>query len=348
MIAYISFYLYISFLSFNDFIKKSKIIKLFFYISVVLFVGLRGNVGTDTHRYIEAFKYGISDVFSSDIFSLRLPYSEYGFILLNSIVKTFTNNYNILFIIIALLTYYFIFSSLNYYSKYFYIGFLVYFLRFMLLRDFNQIRAGLAISIVIYAIRFISKKKLIKYLFWIIIASSIHISTIIALPFYWISQIKFQKKHILFLIILSIIVNFTSFPILLAKYVFDLFSLGTSYVTGSLAYSSGLDNPVIWYQLLILIMYSFFEKILSIKQKEYYIIRNLYLFSILFLIIFNDLAVIGGRLSTIFATLEIFIIPSLFYVFKNKILLNILVIISLTILFYANIYSRLGSVYYYF
>ena len=54
-----------------------------------------------------------------------------------------------------------------------------------------------------------------------------------------------------------------------------------------------------------------FEPILKDRQKGYYIIRNAYLYSTVLLLLTCNMGEIGGRLATIFATCEIFILPAL-------------------------------------
>ena len=80
----------------------------------------------------------------------------------------------------------------------------------------------------------------------------------------------------------------------------------------------GMRNPMIYFQCFILLFYTFLEKRLAPLNKYYYIIRNAYLYSTMILICFCTYKVLSARTSSMFATLEFAIIPSLIYMFNKK------------------------------
>lgn len=83
-------------------------------------------------------------------------------------------------------------------------------------------------------------------------------------------------------------------------------------------YSATLANPMIYYQCLFLLLFTFYENKLKGKIKYYYLIRSAYFYSTFLLIILYDYAIIAGRTSTIFATYEMIIVPSLLFVLKGS------------------------------
>ena len=105
------------------------------------------------------------------------------------------------------------------------------------------------------------------------------------------------------------------------------------------AYSNDLTNPVIWYQIFILFIWTFFEERLSKLTNHYYTIRNAYFYSTVILIVLCQYAILAGRISTIFATYEMIIVPLLIVLFpkNNRILAHIGVAAFYAVFMYLNI-----------
>lgn len=74
-------------------------------------------------------------------------------------------------------------------------------------------------------------------------------------------------------------------------------------------------------------------------NQYYYVIRDGYFYSTLILITFCSFTALSGRTSTMFATLEFSIIPSLVYLFdkKERVAALFLMGIALSAIFYMNI-----------
>lgn len=70
----------------------------------------------------------------------------------------------------------------------------------MLFVSFNLVRQIIATVIILYAFTYISKNSFLKYCLFIILASLFHFSAIIFIPFYFITQLRFDMKiHLIFL-----------------------------------------------------------------------------------------------------------------------------------------------------
>src|SRR5574340_297309 len=101
----------------EKFIKDRKIVFLLSFCSLVLltlFAGLRSYVGPDQATYEDIF-LEVPSIFewSDNWDSLKDIHGEYGYLLVNSIVKLCANNSALLFIVIALIA-----VSINIYSYY--------------------------------------------------------------------------------------------------------------------------------------------------------------------------------------------------------------------------------------
>ncbi|MGL5459948.1 MAG: EpsG family protein [Cetobacterium sp.] len=336
--------------SWIDIFKSSKYLKKIVYTcSSVILIGVatfRNEVGTDSKNYIDAFKY-IGKITLNPT-EVKFVYSDKGFIFLTSIIKEIFNSVEFYFFLISLTTILIIIYTLYKMTSYPLIGLLVYYIRFYFLRDLNQMRAGLAIAILM--ITFLSLNKKIKTIFIIFISSIIHKSCIL-----WITVLalnkKLSNKIVILIITISIFFNYIIYRnVYFINSIIEKTGVPKAYISGEygLISSKGFKNPILYYQLIILFVYMFLGKSLRSKFNNYDLLKNIYLISILFFLLFMPWSSLAGRTSTIFATVEIFIIPSFIYAFKRKIIINFLILIILNLMAYINIFLRLGNEYNYF
>ena len=188
--------------------KNSKIIAFLFLVFMwLLFWGNYKNAD-----YINYYNFFISYTFGGNI----ILSSEIGYQLLNKVIAYFTNDFAVFRLIISLLGLGLISSTVEKYTKYTGIVYVLYFI-YPFLLDIVQIRNFLAMSIFIFSIRYlISEKKEdnFKYILCILIASSIHYAAILYLPLIFIS--KFKAKGLIYvsfaLMVISVLLMYTNIP----------------------------------------------------------------------------------------------------------------------------------------
>lgn len=318
---------------------KQRIVLLYLLaFLMVLFIGLRGECGTDSLNYITYFKDSTDSLWNWK--GVEKEYAEYGFYFLSVLIKSVFDNVHFYFIVISLLTISLLVSSLKRLCLLPIFGFCIYFMRFLLARDMNQIRQALAIMVVIYALRFIINGNIRKFFLVILLATTIHYSIIIVFPFVLLYKLRLSFKKACSLLIFSGIIGWLLGISVKALLLSTNLSLILNYVGDE---DLGLHNPVIYYQVSLCLFFFYFEKKLSAIQEGYFIIRNAYLYSTIILLLTCNLGVIGGRLATIFATCEIFIIPSLIYVVHPKRYAYAGLIVLMSIFFFLN-YVKLMEV----
>lgn len=337
MIVYFVTYLFLIINSFFTWLprKNGIIILVFILLYLTVLVGFRENAGPDSLRYVDFFYNNTSTIPTLD-FNIR-QYSEKGFYLLSVFIKTIYPHHLLYFCIIAFITFWFYYKSIKKISIYPLITICIYYVRFLPFREMNQIRGGLAISIIIYALVYLIDGNKRRYIYAVLIASLIHISSIIALPYVLLCNTRINTKKIIYLISLAFIFGFG----------LSTFLQNILLNTGNIIFQtyigetgSGFTNPILYFQIGICILYSHYEKRLKPVQKGYNIIKNAYLYSVLILCLTAGLGSIGGRLSTIFATCEIFIIPSFILVFKQKYIGYACIMCLTTLVFLLN-YNRM-------
>lgn len=320
LVVYIIFLLFCILIS-NSKAEQKSIILAITCTVLSLSIGYRDFIWPDTDAYFITFKHYTPNIFDYSISNKQMGFNEKGFFFLGVLVKTFTDNYQIYFLFIGALSMFFLYKDLRRYSIYPLIGLCAYLARFFMNRNLVQIRAGLAYLIVIWGIKYIHEKKMWHYILLVWIASLIHFSAWIALPLYFICNwIHISKKIIVWGLIMAFIIGgFFQEPI--STFVIDNASdlNVTTYTQGTyITEAKGLANPMIYFQCFLLLAYTFLEKKLAPVTTYYYVIRDGYFYSTLILICFCSFTALSGRTSSLFATLEFAIIPSLVYMFEKK------------------------------
>lgn len=322
--------------------KYKTYLLLFSFSLLSLIMGLRNPyIWADTQVYMIGFNDGptLSTMTSNDE---PIGYSEKGFFYLSVFLKTIRDGVTSYLLAISVLSFFLLYKFDKKYCIFPLIALCIYLARFGVGRNFMQIRAGLAIPIVLLSIKYIYDKSLWKFLILIFIGYNIHHSALLALPLYLVNYIKLNKLHIFLGILISFIIAGllgTNVKFLISNSDF-VQEMAASYVdeNGEKAYSQSLANPMIYYQCCVLFLFTIFERKLASLCKYYYIIRSGYFYSTVLLIVLCQYAILSGRTSTIFATFEMIIIPLFAYLFQKNIrkIYFVVLMMIFSIFFYLN------------
>lgn len=312
-------------------------------ISLAIGAGFRDLfIWPDTMVYAYGFMYHTPEVTDFSITTKPYGYSEKGFYFLQVLIKTLIDNVTVFFVVVSAITFYFLYKDFKQYSIFPLIGLCVYISRFIIGRNFVQIRAGLAYAILMLSIKYIFEKNWKRYFLIVFIAWLFHRSCIVAVPLYFICNwIHVKKWHIYVALIFSFLIGIfgQGFVHTLVEDNASDLSVGERYTDagGETKQLEGLGmrNPMIYFQCFILLSYTLLEKRLAPLNKYYYILRNAYLYSTMILICFCTYKVLSARTSSMYATLEFAIIPSLIYMFnkKNRYFAFLITGIILTVIF---------------
>lgn len=296
--------------------KYRKLVLLVLCLLFCLFAGFRDpEFWPDTDRYLQAYE-SMTNIFNFNPSNEGVMeiYSEKGFHFISSIIKTFSDSDVFYLLCLSILSFYFLYKFLRGYCIYPLIGFCIYLSRFFLSRNMMQIRAALAIIIVLCFTNLVRERKFRKYLLIVLLASSLHYSVLMFLPAYYVCKISMSRKQIVISILLTIMIAVFVANVFVSYFlnIPEINALMYVYVDeNNYGYSAGLTNPMIYYQICLLLFYTYQENDIKENDENYYIIRSMYLFGTILLIVFNLFAVLAGRLSTIFSSYEMLMIPSL-------------------------------------
>ena len=302
---YIFLLIILLFIALLDILLKKNFFVYFSAIILAIIAGIRGEyVGIDTEAYINDYN-AVLKGFSP------MNSTEFGFVGLEKIFSALNFPVWLFLLFISILTFFILCYCFVEFSGYF-AGLVMayYYARFYISRDFNQIRSSLSAALILVSLKYVKEKKLVKFIFIILIGNLIHSGTWIALviyPSYFFIWKKLKSKIlILYPLILSffIILSQTISPIL-EKFAQSL-DKGSVYITSEYyTQGSGLSNPVMWMQIFISLIAVYLGVKFSTQENENLkLVITSYIISTLILVLFNQYRMLGGRLSTMFATVE--------------------------------------------
>ncbi|MDY0193881.1 MAG: EpsG family protein [Aliarcobacter butzleri] len=308
MIPYIIIYSFSLILLISSYLdrKNTKLYYIIFLYFLILFAGLRYNIGVDYQSYIDFFNLILS---GQDI------YMEDSFILLVKFINFIGGTEQLLFFIYAFLTITFTSKFIEYFSQnkvlslYIYFTFAVFYFA-----SFNGVRQALAVAIFVYSIKFIIEKNLLKYILFIVIATFIHKTAILMLPLYFILNKKLNIMKFFFIALgYYVILQFFEQLIL-------FIGISQAYLNNFDSIEGNGINPFVY---LLCLMFIFLYKV----DFQYKVLGlNLIFFAIL-LGITPLLTTIPStyivRMTSYFTFGILFILPNLMIVFNNKNLKNI-------------------------
>ena len=170
-------------------------LKWLLYLGVLpmflLYVLRASNVGGDTPGYVRMFQDILPDVDFVDLFtSKQTKGEEYGYLVYAKVISLFTNDYTIYFLINGLV----VFGSLMHFAKRYTKNPLIFFFLFVTLGTYSFVLTGLrqslAIAVCLWAVDMVKKKKFLRFLLMVYLASLFHKSAIVFIAIYPFSKLK--------------------------------------------------------------------------------------------------------------------------------------------------------------
>lgn len=190
----------------------------------------------------------------------------------------------------------------------------------------NQMRQMMALSIILYTIKFIEEKDWKKYFFWILIAAGIHNSALIMLPCYFLRDIKLRSpKKTIGLLALVISIAYFFGPAIIENVLRN-----TTY-GWMLNFEAGeVDNMIInlLFRVALLVGCIFYMRSVLRKNKKYEVLYWISIIGILFQII-SVYATSVARITTFFYAIFIFLVPLAITNISNR---SVRIIAKLTII----------------
>lgn len=148
------------------------------FLPMYLVNALMSYVGGDYGNYFRYFQRIVSG---------QEQEVEIGYKWICLLVSKLNLEFQWVYIILCMISYGILIICVKKYSQNYVISYLMFFFNgYFALLGLNQIRQFVSVVVILYAMDYIYKKNLFKYLIAVAIATCFHISAIIMLPFYWI------------------------------------------------------------------------------------------------------------------------------------------------------------------
>lgn len=217
MVIYLVLFVMLFFFSIHGVGKRMMLLIL---LALSLILGFRDSqIGVDTINYVDYYNE------TSDIFE---GYMEIGWniiVVFCKILGLSAYGCNFVVALISLVPFYYLAKIYN--DKYIngYVLFFLYSLSFYFLM-FNGMRQHCAISVLLIGYYYLSEKRLMLFCICLILASSIHISSLLALAMLFIHKIKLSMTKVIWSLLLSFVIGIflgeAFFLVVSGKYAHDV------------------------------------------------------------------------------------------------------------------------------
>ena len=335
MLPYYAIFTFLAFLSLAESQsvkrKQRSLLLSGVWLLLTLFAGLRYN-NADWNSYFDFYKNiaNGSGEGSADI----------GFNLICLFLSIFSNSPILMFVVVAGTSVALNLNSFKKYSPFFLICVLYYFVHLYVLKEMIQIRGGLASAICLYSIRFLFNRKYKSFwLFWLL-ALSIHFSVIVwalvGLVYKYQPSLKTLKWTLFICFAVGLICPLGQFIKLLAVGVDARLGAYIAYGDSEYAAALGIFTKINAIKSLIvgIILLYFHDKMKNISPY-FSPLLYAYILGVCWLMLFNDFAIIGGRMSGVLLCVEPVLVSYLTILLSKRtkwFFVSILIVVTYTML----------------
>jgi hypothetical protein len=290
-------------------------------IPVIVFAGLRADVGIDYKSYVGIYN-SISD-----------SMTELSFKAINLFANHFDLGEHAVFFISSSLTFLLCYIAIKRLSVD--IGISVFVLLFcgFYIESLNIVRQAIAVAIFFFGSQYIVKRQFIKYALCVVVATTFHASAILLIAFYPVMSMSIGKSWIILLILAFVIP--IAYPIqnLLESYSpYSRYFLENSDMNTEVVLAFGFMAKCL-FGLVCLIYY---DRIVSADACAKYYLNGFFLYLFLY-ILFREFAVVL-RFAYYFQIFMVLVIPYILNLFTSssrKIVLSLVIVYGVLILYTA-------------
>lgn len=351
--------------------QNRKTIKIISIVLFLLFFGFRGFVGDDWVIYYPCFDGTYNDNIGNIIHSIESSGFEPGFMLFMSLCKYAFNSYEFFIFLCCVINTILLFRFFIKRVDNLPFACMIFLAMSGIELEINLLRNSISLFICLNALEFITERKPLPYFLLCILATSIHITSVIFIPLYFFAHKKLSRWVYLavFLfcnIFLLMQINFIG-PIMLmiASRMGEIYvELVLAYIEGAMAEVPAIISIGFLERLLTgILIFCYYDKLLNIR-KDNVIFINFFICYILAFSFLREFDVMARRVAILFVCcywvlwgdlLKCFIHKSNRYLFLSFILCySILKVNSMTnqpkleydnILFGAKSYEERYSIY---
>ncbi len=303
--------------------KNSKyLLNLLFLLFLSIFIGLRYQVGGDWDIYLSDFENNI-EYFNLFNFSYV---RDFGYELISYICYYLGIGIYGLNFILAIFFVYALNKFAHEFSENYWLIFLIALPYLITVVAMGYTRQGAALSFVLISICAIKNQRIYLFCFLIILSILFHKSSVVIIPFIFISLFKFSLKNIsifLFLLLFSLAILYPEITRISAGYL----SENSQYV------SQGVYYRIFINILAGIIFLAFYKKIRTNSNIDKLII-SVFIFNIFLLLLINNYSTLVDRLIIYFTFIQLIVFSRLHLIYPTiKNIFNLAIICLYLILY---------------
>lgn len=329
----------------NIVLKKDQLVLLVILSFLILFVGFRiDNLDYESYAWIFEKSPDLYEFFDeSNIFIV-----EPGYYLLNSLIKTQTNDVSFLFIFISFLSFILHLIAFKKLSKEYFYLFILSISSIFIAYFFTQIRQGLAISLSSLALMYLIKKENKKFYLFLSLSSLIHVSSLALLPFVFIRNIK-VSNWLLLMIPIGLFMNILNLDFIFIKFLSTIVLDGHIAEKIQLFFFSERENRTISILsginiltiLIILLLVCFKLRIQKVVPWIDFLIWTIVI-GFIYHNLFSNAGEVAGRLYREATIMLPFAIYGIVSIFIKRLILVRLFLLIISMIFFAY-YGHIGQ-----
>lgn len=308
----------------------------------------RSGVGFDYYSYVDIYKC------TPDFFSLLTDYQkmftnglddiEVGYLLLNSVVKTFVDDFVLVFFAVSIFTFIVYYNAINKMGRFYFASFFIYLSTIFLYKEMGQIRHGIAMAIAFYSIYYLCEGKQIKFIILNVLAVCFHKAVFLIFILLFFKNFKWNKMKIVSGTILSIILIWVDVAGRLLDFFageFDHSRIYFAVKNMDLAGQVGIGKFIV--PLAVIFISAFFVNKLEKNNKYFHIEISMLIIGLAIMSFFYDFKEFGQRLSAVFIMPIMFLIPQIFIEISDDSVLKYIGIISIAIICWGYFFHTMES-----
>ena len=325
-----------------------QLIVLFILGVFLVIAGLRSEyeVISDWGVYSTYFQSipAITSIFKWEYFTSYQPPFEFGYFLLNSIIKTFTDNSYVFFFIIELAICVLLYKSLRKYTKNVAIALLIYFSVLFTVLDVAYIRQGIAVGLFLFSLQYIEQKKFAHYLLWVTAAASFHSSALVLYPLYFICNRVLSSKVIVLVLAISVLCFLLNIDIVSPLLYFLPENPRVEYYLATEKYS--VSRPLTFthaeFLLVLTVLLAYRKRIDNLRLHDAYlnIFINLFIIYGVIIFLFFGVSIVSARLKFYFLTSFLIIFPAVLGLLnEDSRLIGYFILVLYLLIYMATLYQ---------
>jgi transmembrane protein EpsG len=297
--------------------KYHKFIVLIIFATLFLFTGLRPELGGFDYQVYKELYNQTPNLFNFSFDNSLIIY-DFFYIISNSLIKIFTNDFSVYIIIYTFITHIFLFKAIKENSKYFFYSLFIYFSSYYFWHNFTLLRQNAAIIIFWLSIKYVKDNKFKQYIFLILIATFFHKSAILLLflyPFIKLTRKISIKKEIILFSFLTVLKPISYYITNLIFLILSYLNIGRGNLEAYLASSNGGINKLFIIETTLLLLFIFIKRNNSIIRNNRIFI-TLSLITLLISVWFSNYEAFA-RFLEYYRIYYLVLIPVVFKTIKN-------------------------------